>query len=275
MSFYKKRAETYLGHSLVERGQDWKLIYSELSRAEKIETCIRRYSDTTLQLMFTYLIDPTERGNYAIKCAVRNKRCNLVKILLGNKNVDPSVDDNFCLQYSIINGCTKITNFLLKDPRVDPSVNSHYLLYHAIKSGYSDIVRYLVFDYRMTKANYTKAREFAGENKTILEILPEQDKLRYEKQPTESHIVYAIRMSDTRLLQYLLHVNSEDPSIKDDYALRYACDLGNIEIVKILLNDPRVSPNSFNNEAIKIASKRGHVAVVNALIDHDKFIDFF
>ena len=44
----------------------------------------------------------------------------------------------------------------------------------------------------------------------------------------------------------------------------YICD---IEVIKILLADPRVNPGDQNNQAIINAAKRGKVEIVKLLLD--------
>ena len=68
-----------------------------------------------------------------------------------------------------------------------------------------------------------------------------------------------------------------DPSLKNNEAIRLAAGNGRLEVVKILLKDPRVDPSDNNNHAIRYASANGlalqgglgsaeHVEVVKVLL---------
>ena len=45
-----------------------------------------------------------------------------------------------------------------------------------------------------------------------------------------------------------------------------ACEYNQVEVVKLLLQDPRVDPSYQNNYAIILASENGHVEVVKLLL---------
>ena len=61
-----------------------------------------------------------------------------------------------------------------------------------------------------------------------------------------------------------------DPSVDYNNAIRLASKNGHIEIVKILLQDKRVDPT--DNWAIRIASQFGHIEIVKILLE-DKRVD--
>ncbi|KAJ3259378.1 hypothetical protein HK103_002281 [Boothiomyces macroporosus] len=53
-----------------------------------------------------------------------------------------------------------------------------------------------------------------------------------------------------------------------NYELNMAASNSNVEIVKILLNDPRVNPGDFNNLAIRTASELGDAEIVQLLLQN-------
>ena len=63
-----------------------------------------------------------------------------------------------------------------------------------------------------------------------------------------------------------------NPSLDDNYAIKWASEYGHIEIVKLLLADKRVDPSDNNNLAIRWASYKGHLEVVKLLLA-DKRVD--
>ncbi len=58
-----------------------------------------------------------------------------------------------------------------------------------------------------------------------------------------------------------------DPSINNNFAMRWASANGHASIVKQLLTDPRVDPSVLDNWAIRWAAMRGHYDVVDLLLD--------
>ena len=62
-----------------------------------------------------------------------------------------------------------------------------------------------------------------------------------------------------------------DPSVNDNFAIRFASQNGHTKVVKVLLDDPRVDPSADNNWAIRFASENGHIEVVKLLLERSIF----
>jgi hypothetical protein len=79
--------------------------------------------------------------------------------------------------------------------------------------------------------------------------------------------------SRSLIVQKFLKLNHIDPAIEKalngrwESAISLASENGHVEVVKLLLNDPRVDPSAYNNDAIRWASKYGHVEVVKLLLN--------
>ncbi len=58
-----------------------------------------------------------------------------------------------------------------------------------------------------------------------------------------------------------------DPSANDNEAIRSAAWKGHLDVVNRLLNDPRVDPSADHNYAIRWAASFGNLAVVNRLLE--------
>jgi ankyrin repeat protein len=71
--------------------------------------------------------------------------------------------------------------------------------------------------------------------------------------------------NDLTNFEILVKDNSIDVSEMRDYPIRHACFNGNIEIVKLLLNNKKVNPLVDYNYPIKYAFQNGHTEVVKAL----------
>ena len=64
-----------------------------------------------------------------------------------------------------------------------------------------------------------------------------------------------------------------DPSDCNNYAIRWASENGHLEVVRLLLTDPRVDLSNDNNHAIRMARKNGHTKVVQLLTEHQFRLD--
>ena len=72
------------------------------------------------------------------------------------------------------------------------------------------------------------------------------------------------------LLNRLLEDSRVDPSSGDNYAIKFASDLGYLNIVNRFLQDPRVDPSASDNAAIRWASRRNHTDVIKRLLDDNR-----
>jgi hypothetical protein len=64
-----------------------------------------------------------------------------------------------------------------------------------------------------------------------------------------------------------------DPSIENNYAIKYAAQYGYFDIVKTLLDDERVNPRASDNMPIKLAFRNKHFNIVGLLLK-DKRTNF-
>jgi hypothetical protein len=59
-------------------------------------------------------------------------------------------------------------------------------------------------------------------------------------------------------VKLLLNDHRVDPSAYNNDAIRRASENGHVEVVKPLVSDPRVDPSADDNDAIQLASDNGH-----------------
>jgi hypothetical protein len=57
-----------------------------------------------------------------------------------------------------------------------------------------------------------------------------------------------------------------DPSAQNNYAICGASENGYLKVVRLLVTDPRVDPSTLDNYAIRFASQNGHAGVVRLLL---------
>ena len=88
---------------------------------------------------------------------------------------------------------------------------------------------------------------------------------------------YAISMASEHgqleIVKLLLSDPRVDPSDKDNYDIKMASYNGHLEIVKLLLQDKRVDPSAKDNYAIRFASDFGHLEIVKLLLDDEKVLN--
>jgi hypothetical protein len=88
----------------------------------------------------------------------------------------------------------------------------------------------------------------------------------YEKTKKESSFLKLIE--ENRIIEIKEYMSSIDNDITFSHnsPFRTACGLGHFELVKLLLNDKRVDPTDFFNEAIVMATYSLNSDVVNLLL---------
>ncbi len=68
----------------------------------------------------------------------------------------------------------------------------------------------------------------------------------------------------------ILLLHRIDPSANNNQAIQIASEIGQTDIVKLLLQDSRVDPTSLHSYAMKEAFKNGHKDVVALLLQNPK-----
>jgi len=61
-----------------------------------------------------------------------------------------------------------------------------------------------------------------------------------------------------------------DPSVRNNHAIGWASGNGRLEVVKLLLQDPRVDPSTYDNYAIQVASEKGRLEAVKLLLQDER-----
>jgi len=76
----------------------------------------------------------------------------------------------------------------------------------------------------------------------------------------------ACQYGQIEIVKLLLQDKRVNPASHDNSAIAEACREGNIEVINLLLKDSRVDPSGNSNYGIKRASRNGHVEVVKLLL---------
>ena len=83
-------------------------------------------------------------------------------------------------------------------------------------------------------------------------------------------IIAACNVGNLEMVKLLLADKRVDPSTDNNYCILIMSESGNIEIIKLLLNDPRVDPTN-NDEAIITAKNNNNLDIVKLLEQYKNF----
>ena len=87
---------------------------------------------------------------------------------------------------------------------------------------------------------------------------------------------FACRIGQTDIVKLLLEYTDEfgnnpvNPGVSQNDPLRSACRNGHTSTVKLLLEDDRVNPTDKNNEPIRLASRYGNLEIIKLLLLYEK-----
>jgi hypothetical protein len=87
----------------------------------------------------------------------------------------------------------------------------------------------------------------------------------------------AIKNNDIKIVNSLLYDSDVDVAEGDDFFIRFACDLGYTDIVKLLLSNPKINPSNHYQWSILNAVEKGHFDIVVLLLKDSRMdtSDFF
>jgi ankyrin repeat protein len=191
----------------------------------------------------------TNTIEYELKMACKIGDIKRVKRLVENQHVDPDCDNNHPIRIVSANGHIELVKFLLRHPKVDPTASDNHAIRVASEKGHTEVVKLLLADPRVDatdKDNYAiqKASEYG--HAEVVKLL-----LDYKGDDQRKPV---------------------DPGANNNYAIGMACTLGgkHLDVVKLLLHDPRVDPSANDNRALKIACQEKHTKIVELLLTHPK-----
>jgi hypothetical protein len=90
------------------------------------------------------------------------------------------------------------------------------------------------------------------------------------RDPYNDHLIgHAARLCHVNVFKALQTLGA-NPGSYDNYALRHASKNGCVEIVKLLLEDPNVDPNAESGSSLIHAAANGHYEIVKMLFENDR-----
>jgi hypothetical protein len=183
-------------------------------------------------------VDPSAKGNAALRHAKFNAHTTVVKLLLlADKRVDPSIDNNGVARWAVAEGHVGIVKLLLADERVGIAADNNFAMHLASENGQTEVVKLLLADKRVDPSANNNAALRCASKKGRAEVMK-------------------VLLTDKRV----------DPSVNENYAVRWASAEGLTNLVELLMKDDRVNPSARNQAALADASMYGHSEVVWRLL---------
>ena len=195
-------------------------------------------------------------------------RIDYIKLLVLND----SCNVNSLLELSCHKGYVEITEILLKYTTVNPSNNNHYLLQIACEGGHIDILKLLLQNPKIDPSfGNNKLIKLAcnKNNKKILIMLIQNPKIYLNCNDIDLITDVSIINKFTEVIKELIKntTNINIPNLNK--IMLYACSIGNIDIVRNLLeNYYDMDPSFNNNEALKLAIDKNYIEIVEELLNN-------
>jgi ankyrin repeat protein len=233
-------------------------------------------------------VDPSARGNEALKTALIAQNFDIIELLLNDQRVLRAFDANheislalkhFKGDFRIIDFLLKVIEFLKNNDMIDPKV-IQFILPYAVKQGNIELVNWLL-GHPMIDPNaaegYALHLAVSRGDAKMVKILVENPRVDAGAKHNEALLIAICRRDDTivRTLLSSRKINADDQngmflpvsveigehlitdflrfqvaqvSGDDNLALRLAIRKNDIRMVKIILDHPNVDPNFPFNE---------------------------
>jgi ankyrin repeat protein len=230
--------------------------------------------------------DPSIQNNLALSKASANGHLEIIELLLSDDRVNPSATSNYTIS----------RNQYYQNTTIDEHFFHNHFIRFSLVGG---------FEYRAETTNveleYSISLSNTGEEpKLHVNVIDDYEKVVYQNtairlaiqnghielaQRLITHpsidltlnnnevLLSAIEHAHFELVEILLKHPSVDPSVPNGLPLRIACFLDCPEmIIRLFLDDSRVDPTIFDNQALQIACQEGFLSTVSILLQ-DKRID--
>jgi hypothetical protein len=186
--------------------------------------------------------------------------------LMRFKHVDPSI----CLAVAAAFNYTNILDYLILDKKVDPSRDDNEALVLACRHGQLTVVERLLRDPRLDLADndvMERCLENAvtGNHLSVIRLLLKGGRV-IPRAKRSLHL--ASVCGYVNIVELLLTVC--DPRSWNSFSLTEAVLNGHLEVVKLLVSDPRIDPAVNNNLALQQAAFRGHTEIVRFLVADER-----
>ena len=186
--------------------------------------------------------------------ACTRSNIDLVKLLLADRAVDPNLHDGRAIEIACSKKDPDLLKILLDDGRCNPSRANNFATTLVLR------------DLKLSRYNVKRISNYIETLRLML-----QDK-RVDVRNNESLLADACTSGIIELVRILLEYGIDLRS-HAGLAIRCAAKTkGNHEIIILLLQDERVDPTEYNNEALENAVMYGGISNVRALLSDDRVV---
>ncbi|KAJ3030026.1 UNVERIFIED_CONTAM: hypothetical protein HDU68_010375 [Siphonaria sp. JEL0065] len=181
-------------------------------------------------------------------------------------NFDETSQDHRMFRWACASNYLEVAKILLKNPRTNPSANQNSPCHWSSKGGFNEILQLVLDDPRFdpTAGHPNILTSFAEFNR-----VDEMKRFINHANPADGNneAIYVASFSGhLEIVRLLLADPRVDPSDKASNCFMAAAQNNHIEVVQALLQDARVDPSAQNNFALEAAVDGGHTKLVEILL---------
>lgn len=190
-------------------------------------------------------------------------------------DLDISSDDNFAFKDACIHGRLGITKLLLNDPQVISGSQDLYnfVITEVCAYGHVEIVKLLLNLSHVDPScdnNLPIIRAIICKHYEIVKLLLSDSRVDFYSSYGVNEVVdFAFKSGNLEIIKLLIN---DERFVDISIFMEAACVYGCLEIVEFLLNDKHINPNRDINFAFVFACREGHLEIVKILLN-DKRTD--
>ena len=232
------------------------------------EESLTKNRDQIVKLMLEKkLVDASINFNHGVRWALKNDKTDLLDWFLSDSRVDVSIDDNAALNKMIEKSDLKAVEWLLENNKVAETAGSS--LEQVIKLNKNDI--FLIMLPKVKPLKDAAYVAFQEKQYSMAKLLLLDGKVDPVFGSAGQLIIKASEEGQSEIVQVLLNDKRVDPSCFNNHALILAAGGDHLEVMKLLLADPRVN---FDKAAIEYAATKGKLQALKMLFNDPRFKKF-
>lgn len=177
----------------------------------------------------------------------------ILREFVTSRDLDASVHDNFVIIYAARHGHRKMVKKLMETYRVKPSAQKNLALREAALRGHEDIVKLLMRHPHVNNGCHEQLamKVLSFGHLEIARCLLGFDGLDVnDYDSVNGALCWAVQNGHESHFMICMKCPAVDPSAYKNRALQNAVSDGRLEMVKILLEDPRVDPSQIQPSSV-------------------------
>lgn len=203
--------------------------------------------------------------NYDFRSAVQNGDIDIIKKLILNCQVDPGAKNNWALRTAIKHKYQDIVKLLVKSPRINLSsmISTSFVFDTVVKGKYGEISDYITL--------------FLSRKIQLIKILPLitdvicvifdmyascMESLIQTDFYLNSTFQCSVQNSDFRTVDKLINNPRVNVCLNNNVAIRFAIKMKSVPLMKLLLKNPHVNPESFTPNPTIIGGEYSEIDIV-------------